>query len=154
MGPWRVKLLGQRYYWLELKFTSSVVLDFVTDSLLYLGKFCKSAVFHWSFIMEHFLNCGQSYSIFLLASHQYTKPGMLSLLDSHLNTNATLMSFLKDLFVLFYVYECSICMCMILCQKRALEPTIDGCEPPCGFWELSTGPVEKQPVSHLYSPIS
>ena len=73
--------------------------------------------------MEKFLNCGQSCSIFLLVSHQYTKPGMLSVLDSHLVTNATLMPFLY-LFVLFYVYECSICMYMTLYQKRALDPTI------------------------------
>ena len=29
---------------------------------------------------------------------------------------------------------------------RASDPIIDGCEPPCGFWELNLGPLEEQPV--------
>jgi hypothetical protein len=32
------------------------------------------------------------------------------------------------------------------CQKRALDPLIDGCEPPCGCWELNSGPLEEQSV--------
>jgi hypothetical protein len=31
-------------------------------------------------------------------------------------------------------------------QKRALDPITDGCEPPCGWWELNSGPLEEQPV--------
>ena len=32
---------------------------------------------------------------------------------------------------------------MPACQKRALNPIADGCEPHCGCWELSSsGPVE------------
>ena len=31
-------------------------------------------------------------------------------------------------------------------QKRAPDLIIDGCEPPCGCWELSSEPLEKQPV--------
>jgi hypothetical protein len=35
----------------------------------------------------------------------------------------------------------------LLCiQKRAPDPIIDGCEPPCGCWELNSGPLEEQPV--------
>jgi hypothetical protein len=29
-------------------------------------------------------------------------------------------------------------------QKRALDPITDGCEPPCGFWELNSGPLDEQ----------
>jgi hypothetical protein len=29
-------------------------------------------------------------------------------------------------------------------QKRALNPAIDDCEPPCGCWELNSGPLEEQ----------
>ena len=29
-------------------------------------------------------------------------------------------------------------------QKRAPNPIIDGCEPPCGCWELNSGPLEEQ----------
>jgi hypothetical protein len=31
-------------------------------------------------------------------------------------------------------------------QKRASDPIIDGSEPPCGCWELNSGPLEKQSV--------
>ena len=31
-------------------------------------------------------------------------------------------------------------------QKRAPDPTIDGCEQPCGCWELNSGPLEEQPA--------
>jgi hypothetical protein len=31
-------------------------------------------------------------------------------------------------------------------QKRASDPIIDGCKPPCGCWELNSGPLEEQPV--------
>ncbi|EDL89906.1 rCG56979 [Rattus norvegicus] len=31
-------------------------------------------------------------------------------------------------------------------QKRALDPITDGCEPPCGCWELNSGPLEEQSV--------
>lgn len=32
-------------------------------------------------------------------------------------------------------------------QKRVLNPQeleLDGSEPPCGYWELNSGPLEKQ----------
>ena len=29
-------------------------------------------------------------------------------------------------------------------QKRAPDPITDGCEPPCGCWELNSGPLEEQ----------
>ncbi|XP_050006256.1 putative divalent cation/proton antiporter TMEM165 isoform X2 [Alexandromys fortis] len=29
-------------------------------------------------------------------------------------------------------------------QKRALDPITDGCEPPCGCWELNSGPLEEE----------
>jgi hypothetical protein len=31
-------------------------------------------------------------------------------------------------------------------QKRAPDPITDGHEPPCGCWELNTGPLEEQSV--------
>jgi hypothetical protein len=31
-------------------------------------------------------------------------------------------------------------------QKRASDPITDGCEPPCGCWELNSGPLDKKPV--------
>ena len=31
-------------------------------------------------------------------------------------------------------------------QKRAPDLITDGCEPPCGCWELNSGPLEEQAV--------
>ena len=36
--------------------------------------------------------------------------------------------------------------CMPAGQKRAPDPITGGCEPPCGCWELNSGPLEEQPV--------
>jgi hypothetical protein len=40
---------------------------------------------------------------------------------------------------------------------RASDPITDGCEPPCGCWELNSGPLEEQAASalnrHLSSPL-
>jgi hypothetical protein len=33
-----------------------------------------------------------------------------------------------------------------VCQKRAADPITDGCESPCGCWELNSGPLEEQSV--------
>ena len=31
-------------------------------------------------------------------------------------------------------------------QKRASDPITDGCEPPCGCWEMNSGLLEEQSV--------
>ena len=47
--------------------------------------------------------------------------------------------FFKELFIyLMYKYTG-----LQTHQKRASDPIIDGCEPPCGFWELNSGPLEE-----------
>ena len=38
------------------------------------------------------------------------------------------------------------CSCLQTHPKRASDPITDGCEPPCGCWELNSGPLEKQSV--------
>jgi hypothetical protein len=38
------------------------------------------------------------------------------------------------------------------CQKRTANPPIYGCEPPCGCWELNSGPLEEQPVLSAAEP--
>ena len=44
--------------------------------------------------------------------------------------------FLSCLFIyLFYV-----------CEYTVTDSITDGCEPPCGFWELNSGPLEEQSV--------
>ena len=36
--------------------------------------------------------------------------------------------------------------CVPTSQKGAPGLIIDGCEPPCGCWELNSGPLEEQSV--------
>ena len=36
--------------------------------------------------------------------------------------------------------------CMPAGQKRISDHFVDGCEPPCGFWELNSEPLEEQSV--------
>ena len=36
--------------------------------------------------------------------------------------------------------------CMPACQKLTSDPSIDGCEPPCGCWVLNSGLLEEQTV--------
>ena len=52
--------------------------------------------------------------------------------------------FFKHLFI-YYAYNILL-VCMPAGQKRAPDPITDGCEPPCGFWELNSGPLEEQSV--------
>jgi hypothetical protein len=57
---------------------------------------------------------------------------------------------------LFCLFSFKICL-FILCigkhchflhmyQKRASDPIIDGCEPPCSCWELNSGHLQEQSV--------
>jgi hypothetical protein len=36
--------------------------------------------------------------------------------------------------------------CLQILQKRVSNLVTDGCEPPCGCWDLNSGPLEKQSV--------
>jgi hypothetical protein len=56
-----------------------------------------------------------------------------------------LLLFFKDLFTLLIWLRCS---CLQTHQKRSSDPITDGCEPPCGCWELNSGPLADQTV-HL-----
>jgi hypothetical protein len=54
-------------------------------------------------------------------------------------TTATLFCF-YDLFI-YFMY-----------QKRVSDPITNGCEPPCGCWELNSGPLEEQSVILTVDP--
>ena len=43
------------------------------------------------------------------------------------------------------MYEHAAVSCLQTHQKRASDLIIDGYEPPCGCWELYSGPLEEQP---------
>jgi hypothetical protein len=47
---------------------------------------------------------------------------------------------------LFILCMCALSVCIPARQKRVSDPITDGCEPPCGFWELNSGPLEEQTV--------
>jgi hypothetical protein len=53
-------------------------------------------------------------------------------------------SFFKRFIYLSYVWVH--CSCLQTPQKSALDPITDGCEPPCGCWELNPEPLEEQSV--------
>jgi hypothetical protein len=49
--------------------------------------------------------------------------------------------FFKDLFIYYMKVHCS---CLQTLQKRESDLVTDGCEPPCGCWDLNSGPSEEQ----------
>jgi hypothetical protein len=53
---------------------------------------------------------------------------------------------------LFFLNVWMLCFCA--CQKRALDPIIDVCEPLCGCWELNSGPKKSSQFSYSQSPLS
>ena len=56
--------------------------------------------------------------------------------------NLNCFLFFKYLFI-YYVYNI-LSVCTPAGQKRAPDLIPDGCEPPCGCWELNSGPLEEQ----------
>ena len=42
------------------------------------------------------------------------------------------------------MYPIFLPVCLPAGQKRASDLISDGCEPPCGCWELNSGPLEEQ----------
>jgi hypothetical protein len=53
----------------------------------------------------------------------------------------------KDLFVCLFVCLFIICnSCLQTLQERESDLVMDGCEPPCGCWDLNSGPLEGQSV--------
>ena len=59
-----------------------------------------------------------------------------------------LFFFLKDKFypdlTLCILFIWTHSSCLQTHQKRASDTVTDGCEPPCGCWELNSGPLEEQ----------
>ena len=52
---------------------------------------------------------------------------------------------LMGVLVLFYICSFRLCVCSKECTHES-DPITDGCEPPCGCWELNSGPPEEQSV--------
>ena len=51
----------------------------------------------------------------------------------------------KNIYLFYYAYNI-LSVCMPEGQKRAPDPITDGCELPCGCWELNSGPLEEQAI--------
>jgi hypothetical protein len=54
-------------------------------------------------------------------------------------------TFFKKRFIHF-MYVSTLLLSLDTHQKRASDPITDGCEPPCGCWELNSGLTEEQSV--------
>ena len=52
--------------------------------------------------------------------------------------------FKKYLFIYLFVICKYTVVCLQTLQKRASDFVTDGCEPPCGCWDLNSGPLEEQ----------
>jgi hypothetical protein len=63
------------------------------------------------------------------------------------NFEARSWTFFFKQFYLFILYIWWVhCNCLQTHQKRASGPITDGCEPPCGCWDLNSEPLEEQSV--------
>jgi hypothetical protein len=59
----------------------------------------------------------------------------------------------KIFFKKIYLFHlCEYTVVVFKHQNRALDPIIDGCEPPCGSWELNSGLLQDQPVLLITGP--
>ena len=52
----------------------------------------------------------------------------------------------KDLFIYLFIICKLHCSYLQTLQKMESDLVMDGCEPPCGCWELNLGPLEEQSV--------
>ena len=59
------------------------------------------------------------------------------------NPCTSVFLFFPNIYLFYYAYNI-LSACMPAGQKRASDPITDGCEPPCGCWELNSGPLEEQ----------
>ena len=57
-----------------------------------------------------------------------------------------LLFFLRFIYLLYVSTLYLHCSCLQTHQKRASDFVTDGCEPPCGCWDLNSGPWEEQLV--------
>ena len=65
----------------------------------------------------------------------------------HRNAPFSFSFFLICLFIYLFIYYMKVhCSCLQTLQKRESDLVTDGCEPPCGCWELNSGPLEEQSV--------
>jgi hypothetical protein len=54
--------------------------------------------------------------------------------------------FLKFYFIIYFMHISTPPLLSSTHQKSPSDPITNGCEPPCGCWELNSGPQEEQLV--------
>jgi hypothetical protein len=59
---------------------------------------------------------------------------------------------LRFILFIYFRYMSALSACTSACQKRVSDPITDGCESPCGCWELNSGTLEEQPVCLTVDP--
>jgi hypothetical protein len=75
--------------------------------------------------------------------------GMKGVGHHHLGQTAHLFFFfLNKRIILCIGVHCS---CLQTHQKRESDPNTDGCEPPCGCWELNSGPLEEHAALNCWA---
>jgi hypothetical protein len=62
--------------------------------------------------------------------------------ESFITHPFNMLVFFKKICLFFYLYEYTVAVQTH--QKRASDPIADGCEPPCGYWDLNSRPLEEQ----------
>ena len=69
--------------------------------------------------------------------------------DPDAQTHGNDCPFLRELFIsCLWIH----CCCLQTYQKGASDPITDGCKPPCGCWELNSGPLEEWSVLLIAEP--
>jgi hypothetical protein len=65
--------------------------------------------------------------------------------DIHRGGEEKLVCFLFALLLdIFFIYYYKYTVAVQTHQKRASDLITDGCEPPCGCWDLNSGPQEEE----------
>ena len=79
-------------------------------------------------------------------------PTALSCSTTLRSSSLQLYSLQPKEFIYYYIWVH--CSCLQTHQKRASDLITDGCEPPCGCWDLNSKPLEKQSVLLTAEPSS
>ena len=83
-----------------------------------------------------------SFICFNITSHLFILIKLLPKIN--MISNRILVKHIQDLYIhVFYMCECSVFMHT---SYRQSDSIADGSEPPCGFWELNSVPLEDQAV--------
>jgi hypothetical protein len=83
----------------------------------------------------------QSRKLGQLNSHNYAE---ITVINTKGVVFIKMLLLFKIIFVFLFIWVH--CSCLQTHQKRASDPITDGCELPCGCWELNSGPPEEQSV--------